>query len=134
MLYAHHRTYTSSILLCLQSAPQTQPCILTYNKQPTKLIISDVGLSVGVFIISGHDLECAAETVMKTITEELAMGSDTQHEDNKELKYIAGQVYICFETCFTRIKPFSSSITYSSSLSVRLSQDESMNKQWHVDI
>lgn len=35
---------------------------------------------------------CAAETVMKTITEELAMGSDTQHEDNKELKYIAGQV------------------------------------------
>lgn len=29
---------------------------------------------------------------MKTITEELAMGSDTQHEDNKELEYIAGQV------------------------------------------
>lgn len=100
MLYAHHRTCTSWILLSLQLAPQTQPCILTYNKRTTKLIISDMGLSVGVFIISGHDLElaeffymlCAAETVMKTITEELAMGSDTQHEDNKELKYIAGQV------------------------------------------
>lgn len=93
MLYAHHRTYTSSILLSLQLAPQPQPCILTYNKQSKKL-------SVGVFISSSHDLEpieffymlCAAETVMKTITEELAMGSDTQHEDNKELKYIAGQV------------------------------------------
>lgn len=100
MLYAHHRTYTSSILLSLQLAPQPQPCILTYNKQSKKLIISDLGLSVGVFSSSSHDLEpieffymlCAAETVMKTITEELAMGSDTQHEDNKELKYIAGQV------------------------------------------